>query len=332
MMQGSKASLNRQRGLRAFRGRIAIGVAVSFAIGAAVTFVRAWPWMVAPEPARVAKAWSIVELAAVTPPPPPSEVDAYAAFLGAVRAASATLTKLDAPRDVLPRGEDTLPGDVHESLERLVAWSEASNASPGGRTLPASACSGEARDVVTIARLANVAFRSRPSDARVDAFVRLAARLRRAGALVEHRVGIRILELALRSVPAGAKAPAVFHERRADVDELRGAIARDALCIDDMFARGQAKDERVTAEQSPKAPWVARRFVRIDRERAMLRVQAGERLAECDAANDDGRTFVECYARAIERDDVPSVMSRAVAVRPPPIDEALALQREVLSR
>lgn len=145
-------------------------------------------------------------------------------------------------------------------------------------------------------------------------------------------VGVRILEHALRSVPGGAKAPPFFHPYRASVDELRGAMARDAVCIDDMFARGQGNDERASADQSPKAPWLARRFVRADRERAMLRMQAGERLAECAATKDDGRAFVECWTRAIERDDVPSVMSRAVAVNPPPIDEALALQRDVLSR
>lgn len=313
------------------RRRLAVCIAAaSFAIGALVTVARAWPWLAAPDPARVATAWGTVELASVTPPPLSSDVDAYAAFFGAVRSASTTLTKLDG-RDVTVRNEDTLPGDVHESLERLVAWAAASKDAPG-RTLAVSACSDEARDAVTVARLANVAFRSRPSEARVDAFVRLAAHLRRHGGLVEHRVGVRILELALRSLPAGAKAPPLLRANRASVDELRGAIARDAICVDDMFARGQGNGERVSAEQSPKAPWLARRFVRADRERAMLRMQAGERLAECAAAKDDGRAFGECWARAVERDDVPSVMSRAVAVIPPSIDEALALQRDVLSR
>lgn len=329
-MHPSKASLERQRGLRAFRARISIGVAVVSAIAVAVSFAHAWPWMAAPDPARVAKAWQIVEQASVTPPPPPSDEEVYAAFLGAVRSASPTLAKLDAPRDVLPRDEDTLPGDVHESLERLVAWADASKQWLGRTQM--RACREEGRETLAIMRLAKVAFRSRPSEARVDAFVLLAAHLRRSGDLLQHRVGAETLELALRHLPAGAKARPAFHTHRADADELRGAMARDAICIDEMFARGQANDERVTREQSPKAPWLARRFVKPDRERAMLRMQAGERLAECEAGKDDGRGFVDCWRRAGERDDVPSVMAPAVAVMPPPIDELLALQRDVLAR
>jgi hypothetical protein len=327
-MQLPKASLDPPRGLRAFRRKIILAIVLVLALGIVVSFVRAWPWLAAPAPERVAKAWDTVERAAVTPPVPPFDADAWAAFLDATRAASPTLTKLDA-RDMAARSEETLPGDVDESLVRLVAWAEASKNAPG-RASPVSAC-GDAREVVSIARLANVAFRARPSETRVEAFVRASAHLRRSGGLLQHRVGVRILELALRSVPAGTKPALVFRDLRATVDELRGAMARDALCIDEMFARGPANDERVTAEQAPKAPWLARRLVRIDRERAMLRLQAGERLAECAGPDDDGRTFAQCYARAVERDDVPSVMSRAVAVNPPPIDEVLTLQRDVLS-
>lgn len=309
-MGSSEASSNTRRGLRAFRIVAVVGVVILLVLGVSVG--RAWPWMASPPPERVAKAWAVVERAAAEPVSPPSDAPALAAFMDALRAKTI---------------------DENDALEKLVVWSRASRGAP----TPTNACT-QGRPIVALARLSESAFRTSLSAERIEAFVRLAAHLRRAGTLFEHRVGMAILERALRSLPHEERAPAVFRELRANVEELHGALARDAICVDALFAEAGAlgsERERVTSEQSPKAPWFARRFVRAERERAMLRLQAGERLAECASSNgddNDGAAFVECYRRVVERDDVPSVMSRAVAVIPPPIHELLALQREVLAR
>ena len=143
-------------------------------------------------------------------------------------------------------------------------------------------------------------------------------------------VGIDILERALRwALERGEQVHRVFEERTASVDELRGAFARDALCIDPMLAsEGGAGLDDARGTYGSDVPWFARRFVDARRERAMLRVFTGERLAAC-TADAGAHAFADCM-RGRSAATVPSVVVRMLEVRAPDLSEMLALQREVL--
>ena len=301
------------------RARIVVAVLAALAIAMIVYVARAWPWLASPDAARTEQAWKVVREAAVTPPAPVSSEQKYRALLDATSAARSTIATLD--REDHPRREESWPENVRETLDKLVAWAEASE----GSTTP----SCERARVIDLVALAKVAFRAQPDERRAVAFVRLSARLRRAGNLLEHRVGLSILEHALRWASAREGLPSnAFRELRADVTELRGAFARDAMCIDEAVT-GAAGLEDMTRVGEGEIPWIARRFARPARERAMLRLFTGERLAACTA--EDGRAFAECMQKRAGT-AVPSLLVRMADVAAPDISETLALQRAVLAR
>ncbi len=302
------------------RVRIVVAVLAALAIAAIVYVVRAWPWLEAPDDVRTEQAWRVARDAAVARPSPASNETKYRALLEAASAARSTIATLE--REDHPRREETWPDNVHETFEKLVVWADASSGSPAP-----PGC--ERPRVIELPALAKIAFRAEPDERRVVAFLRLSARLRRIGNLLEHKIGLVILEQALRWAAARpGPPPSAFQELRADVTELRGAFARDAMCIDEMMAGAQGHED-MSRVGDGQIPWIARRFVRPARERAMLRVFTGERLAAC--ADEDARAFAECM-RGRPGAAVPSVVVRMADVAAPDITETLALQRDVLAR
>lgn len=289
--------------------KILVALAV-MAVAAGLYFrIVMWPWLAAPEKSDVDRAWAAVERGLAEGPAPRHDDEEAFRTLGAkTRRAGEDLARLS--RLGGDRNDETLPESVHDALVALDTW--AKTIGDEERKLH---CDREAAAQYLYASLADVALLAHPDDARITSFVKLSERLRRRGTFVSYAIGMRVLDYAMDAGDRAGAWPAALRETGVDTKELRGALAREASCIDELFEGATssffARDASVGRDY---APWFARAFVRPERERAMVRLTLGSRLERCEGAIADARAYLDCANPKIDDlDALPkSVGARAV--------------------
>jgi hypothetical protein len=106
--------------------------------------------------------------------------------------------------------------------------------------------------------------------------------------------------------------------------ELRAALAREAMCSDALLETvmredgTRARSDGAGSSMGPSTvPWHARRFVEMERERRMVRLWAGQRLARCATASDEDLAFDACIRQDDARELPKSVVVQAMAIAVP---------------
>lgn len=153
-------------------------------------------------------------------------------------------------------------------------------------------------------------------------------RLRRQGPLLDFVIGLRLFEQVLGWAERNERGKALVREGALDLDELRGALAREAVCLDRMLddLPAVAAGEGSTPQG---APWPAALLLRRDRERAMLRLRWGEKVGRCAGAV-AAATFHACVTTP-PIESVPSVLVQALEPVVPEVTGLLARQERLLS-
>ncbi|HEY8080263.1 MAG TPA: hypothetical protein VIF62_39305, partial [Labilithrix sp.] len=291
--------------------RIALGV-VAVVVVAACAWARLamWPWLAAPEQGEVDREWALVGRAVDEGPKlrggDDARFDAFAASLYGAKRDLETLARTENART-----DETLPEKVHASVSALAAWAETASAADDR----AMRCGVHDKGpLYVVPTLAEMVLRAEPDEPRVRTFVALSERLRRGGTYVQWILGMHVLARVLDWAEASHAAPRFLVDTGADTRELRAAIARDAKCLDGFFdGATRASFAAPSTMEGDYVPWFARTIVRPERERAMVRREAGTRLERCEAALADAPRYLDCLAAdvASDMDGLP----KSVAVR-----------------
>lgn len=285
------------------RRRIAIAVAIVVVAFGVYVWVSVWPWLAAPDPAKVDAAWKSVEAAVKDSKPAPAAGEKLDAFLAAVRAAKPELEQL--AKQANARTDDTLPEKTHAALDALSAWADGAGVDEGAPTCPKGALLDPAFDIITMWRLASTALTTPPVAPRTLALTKLSERLRRRGPLLHYVVGMKILERLLEHAAVNPQGlPRFLKETNADAAEMRSALARDELCADAIF------DEELPGDfgKDELAPVLARPFLSKKRERAMFRLFVGERIRSTEGVTNAAEV-------ATKLGETPAQMPKSVVVR-----------------
>lgn len=318
--------------MRRVRRRIfaAVGL-VALVVGGvgAREVARAWPWLAKPAPERVERGFQVIEEADAASPSLSSDEALFGALARALERAGPALAEYKTAG-----AGRALPQEALDAIDAAASWA----AAPGAA---AKRACGE--DGLPGRETLDLAFAAIARDERgAVAMIKLSALLRRTRGPSSHALGTTILHAALLDADfRGRPAPEAFREAPLSIEELRGAYAREALCVDSLLGEGTlAVDERgihplheagYPSFAAREAPWLARVLASSGRERAALRSFAGERLDACRQEYAD--SFLPCMNDRSGA-GAPSLSVRALTFsdRNPDFQRAIELQRKVLAR
>ena len=290
---------------------LARGIAAGVIVGVAV-YARlvVWPWYVEPPTDAVARVWAPVEGAAIVAPDA-SDGARLDAFADAARAARNDLGERLHDENAHPEAPRApLPASMIDALAALRAWSVA----PGPSGTPAELACTTTPDftrTMTLPSFARTALAAsaEATEARLRAtdLVRLSEHLRRTGSIEDYLIGLKILDAVVGWAQPLGPAPDFLVATHADDHELEAAIARHFVCTDRFL--GRARQATYAGHGVFETPWFTRRYVSLDRERAVYRLYGGDLLAHCHPQLDDVAAYVACTS------EQPEVLPKSAAVR-----------------
>lgn len=270
-------------------------LAVAAIAGAVLVAVRLAPWLTMPdEPAEAIEArWKTVERLAELPPSKAKEgdddvlLDSIEAFRG-----------WQPPKEEMPALPlNALSAEQRKALGSFVRWKQqgASYVPPGcGESF-----SRRERAAVPSFRLAQAALFTAHNARdlqRVEAVLALGKALRGSGRLIDFVIGTELAELSLVwSEKRNVKLPRTFRRYAPTLDDVRGALARDAVCTMKLLG----KDDHSLGFRAPKLGAPDRQrpplgIVRMDRERMVFKQFHGQALSKAVKAT-SARQIADIY-------------------------------------
>jgi hypothetical protein len=270
-------------------------VAASFLVAIVVFAIRLYPWIRMPdEPRKAIEArWKRVEVVAEVRDPNADDtmlVDSIKAFRGVS----------PPPNDARTIQRSALTEQQSQAITELMRWH--ARGSPFRARLCGDPSSG--LDAIAAFRLGQTALLTASGGediAVVEAVLALAAHERRKGHLIELSAGsdlaVRVAEWSRdHKVPL----PSRFVGYRPSVEEIRRAVAREAVCV--LSLLGPPGRFPFTFAASPPGPKTHERpplgLVRLERDRLVFEQYQGKLYETAYGARNDWKRVAEIYERA----------------------------------
>jgi hypothetical protein len=285
---------------RRWKRAIAIGLAVVF-VGLLATGVwtgvRLAPWLRMPtEPkSEIDERWKVVSRLAA---PPPKKGGQEALLEATKKIGTVDLDRGKGPTPLVPNTE--LSEEQHQAISALLRWHRTRGGYLGECALDPKQ-PGIAIPAYRLAKATLFTSSGVESLPRVEAVLAMGAELRRGGKLVELTVGATIAKMGAEWAQArGVMFPPAYERYRPNVDEIRGALARDAVCtltlIDALKSPAYSIYDRRLGEPEQRPPFG---IVRMERERVVFQQFHGRVLNEALAAGADWKRVSQIYERAL---------------------------------
>lgn len=270
-------------------------LAFGFLLAVAIFALRLYPWVAMPSEPRAAieQRWhKVTELA---------KVRGGSGEESMLLEAAQAFRSMSPPGDATRVARSTLTEEQSKALDTLVHWHTEHGGFAERSCKDADAqLSRGALPMFRLGQMALLAAEGANDRVLVEAVLDMASQARRKGRLVEFAVGAELAQKAAEwSRDRGVAFPPAFNRFRPTVDELRRAMARDAVCVASLI-EGEGLSRAPPRFSSGAGARPPLGIVRMNRERLLYQQEQGRLIERSIALGDDWKGIADLYDAAAQ--------------------------------